>query len=168
MNAYLLYKYSAEYDSLLALVENQGGEVNPEQDAALDRLSTLVRAGREDAIRFVMETEVWAEARASESKRLAAASQEARARADRVRSLLLGVLKSEGLSEATTGILTAKIRINPPSVQVQDESRIPDNFWRVIPETKAPDKTAIKQHITTTGLDVPGCTLIRTERLEIK
>jgi len=168
LNAYLLYKYSAEYDSLLALVENQGGEVNPEQDAALDRLSTLVRAGREDAIRFVMETEVWAEARASESKRLAAASQEARARADRVRALLLGALKSEGLSEATTGTLTARIRVNPPSVQVADETQIPGQFWRVIPETRAPDKTAIKQHITTTGLDVPGCSLVRTERLEIK
>ena len=168
MNAYLLYKYSAEYDSLLALVENQGGEVNPEQDAALDRLSTLVRAGREDAIRYIVETEAWAEARATESKRLATASQEARARAERVRALLLGALKSEGVSEATTGSLTATVRVNPPSVQVQDESQIPDNFWRVIPETKAPDKNAIKQHITTTGLDVPGCSLVRTERLEIK
>ena len=168
MNAYLLYRYNAEYDSLLALVESQGGEVNPEQEAALDRLGALVKAGLEDAICYIVETEAGAEARAIESKRLATASQEAHARAERVRSLLLGILKSEGLYEATTGSLTAKVRVNPPSIQVQDESQIPGQFWRGIPETKAPDKTAIKQHITTTGLDVPGCTLIRTERLEIK
>jgi hypothetical protein len=40
------------------------------------------------------------------------------------------------------------------SVEIQDENLLPAEFFRIVPESKSPDKNAIKNAITE-GKDVP-------------
>ena len=59
------------------------------------------------------------------------------------------------------------IRSNPPSVDVFESLQVPSKYWRVIPETCAPDKTLIKEALKS-GVDVPGARLTQSQRLVIK
>lgn len=61
----------------------------------------------------------------------------------------------------------AKFRKNPPSVVIDDERMIDEQYMRIIPETRTPDKTAIKQAIQA-GKTVQGARIVQNERLEIR
>lgn len=58
------------------------------------------------------------------------------------------------------------IKTNPPSIHIDDEEAVPQCFFK--PKTTISiDKTAIKNAISS-GADVPGVSIIRKTRLEIK
>lgn len=65
-----------------------------------------------------------------------------------------------------TPIGTFSIVKNPPSVEVVVKEMVPDQFMRVIPEQKEPNKTLIADALKS-GVDVPGCKLI-TDRTRLK
>ena len=55
---------------------------------------------------------------------------------------------------------------NPPSVQIENELMIADEFWKV-KEVKSIDKTAIKEAIKS-GQEVAGAILVQGLKLNIK
>jgi hypothetical protein len=61
-----------------------------------------------------------------------------------------------------------RVKQNPTSVVIEEGATLPADYLRQ-PATPppAPDKVAIKRAIES-GLEVPGCKLVRTTRLEIK
>lgn len=59
-----------------------------------------------------------------------------------------------------------RLRVNPPSVQIDDVSKIPREFFRY-PEPQ-PDKAKIKQALRDDDSAISGCSLVRTTRLEVE
>ena len=62
------------------------------------------------------------------------------------------------------------VKNNPPKVEILDEAQIPAAYMRQ-PEIKVPPKAADKKLIAEaikSGLEVAGCKLIQSQRLEIK
>ena len=57
------------------------------------------------------------------------------------------------------------IRKNPPSVTIDDQSKIPDRFIRTITEVSV-DKAALREELKIR--EVPGARLEAGERLEIR
>jgi hypothetical protein len=63
---------------------------------------------------------------------------------------------------------TLKLRANPPALKVDDESLIPEEFYRTPdPPKPAPHRPTIKAALEC-GMAVPGCRLTRGTRLERK
>lgn len=75
-------------------------------------------------------------------------------------------MKNADISKIETPIGTFSIVKNPPSVEVVVKEMVPDQFMRVIPEQKEPNKTLIADALKN-GVDVPGCKLI-TDRTRLK
>lgn len=89
-------------------------------------------------------------------------------RAERLRNYLKDGLKLAKVDKIDTPYFRIKIALNPPSVKIEDESLIPDAF-KTDPEPPKPmpNKSLIAQALKD-GFQVPGCSLVRGERVDIK
>jgi hypothetical protein len=88
-------------------------------------------------------------------------------RADRCRQYLLDCLNMVGKQKVETPFFVISTRNNAESVVLDDASLLPVEYLRVIPESKEPDKKAIKEAIQA-GTLVMGAHLERTQSLSIK
>jgi hypothetical protein len=89
-------------------------------------------------------------------------------RAERIRKYLLDGLTLAQRDKIDTPYFRIKIALNPPSVQIADESLIPDAYkTEPEPPKPMPDKKLIAQALKD-GFEVPGCSLVRGRRLDIK
>ena len=75
----------------------------------------------------------------------------------------VGKLKIKG------DLVTITIRLNPASLEILDESQIPEQWWRIppVPE-KVVNKKAIIDNFRATGEIVPGTKVVNATRVEIK
>lgn len=89
-------------------------------------------------------------------------------RAARVEQYLLDNMQRAGMSKIESPYFVLSVRDNPPSVCIDAEGLIPQEFMRQPePPPPAPDKKAIAQAIKD-GKDVPGAHLVTSKRLDIK
>lgn len=65
------------------------------------------------------------------------------------------------------GRVVCRVQAKPPSVVVDDAEALPADCWRVVPESREPDKVEIKARIKA-GAEVPGARLEQGERLVIE
>jgi hypothetical protein len=89
-------------------------------------------------------------------------------RADALRAYLKRCMEIAGITEisAIDKSFSIKIKQNPESVKVEDEGKIPPDYF-VEKVTVSLDKNLVKSAIKD-GFEVPGCHLERGTRLEIK
>jgi hypothetical protein len=65
--------------------------------------------------------------------------------------------------EIKSGVITAKWKKLPDMVEITDANILPESFKRIIPETKEPDKKAIKEALDKNEV-VDGAKLIKDRR----
>lgn len=80
--------------------------------------------------------------------------------------VLNNMIASE-ITEIRTPYFVIKTQDNPEKVVIDNEAGITDDCWRVIPETREPDKTAIKEKLKA-GEKLEFAHLERGKRLVIK
>jgi hypothetical protein len=125
-----------------------------------------VKASNVAAFVLNLESDVVAIKQAEE--RIVARRKQVEKRAAALREYLKSNMERCGITEITANDKTfsIKLRQNPESVKVDDESLIPrDYFAEKVTHTL--DKTLVKQAIKD-GFTVAGCRLERSTRLEIK
>lgn len=76
-------------------------------------------------------------------------------------------MERTGITEIKSPYFVMKLQDNPAKVIIDCEAAIPDECWRVIPETREPDKKAIKV-ILESGVDVSFAHLEKSKRLVVK
>ncbi len=107
-------------------------------------------------------------ATAAERDRLARRVDFYARQSERLETFVLAILSASKLTRLDGETSTLMRRLNPPSVVVDDESAVPNEFLRwppVPPEPPAiPEKAAIKNAILS-GHAVEGCRLERSARL---
>lgn len=84
-------------------------------------------------------------------------------RAERV---LAGMGEGDAYSRSLPDGSVHGIKLNPPSVVVEDEAKLPEGCVRVVPEKREPDKVEIAKRIKA-GEVVPGAKLVRGEKLDL-
>lgn len=104
----------------------------------------------------------------AEIKRLQAMKKQRENTAEKLRDYLLNNMLAAQIESIDHPLMSIKIRNNPESVEVFEEKLIPSDYmaWPAMPPAK-PDKTKIKTALKT-GVDVPGCKLVRSHSLSIK
>jgi len=159
-----LVRYQRELETLA-----DSGEVPVEQ--IRDTLEALEGDIREKAVtvaQFARNIETSATAIREAGKKMLERADRLERRAESVRAYLTFQMQAAGITRIESPWFTLAVRRNPPSVVVDDESRIPDQF-RVQPEPPPPrlDRAAIARALKA-GDDVPGAHLVQSERLEVR
>lgn len=117
----------------------------------------------------IRNTECFAEAVSDAAEKMAARAQKLQAHAKKVKEYLLQQMEALGVKELAAPEFTIKVKKNPKSVVIEDESKVPPKYKYIFtpePEVKI-DKTAIKSDIDK-GDEVPGASIHQGKRLEIK
>lgn len=134
----------------------------------LEGSSTELQAKIVDYGFVIRNMEAFGDAMQEEEKRLAARRKSHNIKVERIKTWLLTNMVGCQISKIECPLFTISVRKNPPSVIVEDESMIPDNFL-VVPDLPppSPDKKAISAALKA-GQDVPGCKLESKQSISIK
>lgn len=171
MNNLSLYQIGTDYQNLFSqLYDHETGEINMEVDAQISALSDTADKKCVAVASFIKKME--SDKRELEflkdeiSRRESAFNKEI----GKLNNYLETNMVRCGIKEIKSPYFTIRIKENPYSTDIEDESLIPEQFMKtreiVKTETK-PDKNAIKEEVLKTGIQVPGAHVLRRTKLEI-
>lgn len=153
-----LYDIAEIYENL----ENIDDEVAVA--TAMDAVEAALEEKLESTAKVIRNLEAEAEALEAEEKRLKARKTAVRNRIADIKGYVQENLEAMGKDKVTSGIFKWSIQANAPSVNILDESLIPDAYWKI---ERKPMKTEIKKAIETGEL-TEGAELVRTKSLRLR
>lgn len=153
-----LYDIAEIYENL----ENIDDEVAV--SAAMDSVDAALEEKLESTAKVIRNLEAEAEALEAEEKRLRARKTAVRNRIADIKGYVQQNLEAMGKDKVTSGIFKWSIQANAPSVNILDESLIPDDYWKI---ERKPMKTEIKKAIEAGEL-TEGVELVRTKSLRLR
>lgn len=164
-----LYELTGAQHALQAQLEAAGFDDQTIADT-LEGEGDALRDKRLGYLAIIKSKRAFAEARAVAANGLAALAESEAKDASRLESALLASMTATGDSQLVGLQFEAKLRKNPPAVEIADSAALPWSYWRT-PEYKppapTPDKTRIKADLQA-GKEVPGARLVQHTRLEIR
>jgi hypothetical protein len=160
-----LYELAATYIELYDLLAD--GEIDDQ--TVTDTLDGMDFDGQfadkaEAYAKIIKMLEADANAAETEAKRLSERKAAFSANAKRVKDRLFGAMRLTGNEKIKTALFTIGIQKNAPSVMIDEDTKLPDEYVRVKYE---PDKTAIKDALKA-GAVIEGCRLVQGESLRIR
>jgi hypothetical protein len=165
-----LFQLTDQYRALLRLDASEDLPAEVIQDT-LEGLTGDLSVKATNVAKFILNVEAMADAVDAAGKAMKVRADRMRERADSIREYLRLNMQAADLTRIEAPEFVLSIRKNPPSVIVDDESLIPDDY-KVTPEPPPPpqprpDKKLIAKAIKD-GYTVPGCRSEQGTRLEIK
>ena len=137
-----LYEISNDYQGLLALAED--GELT--QEAIADTLEALDVAFEDKARNCVMvlkEIEAGASTAKTEMERMKSLADTRQKQADRLKEYISENMKSIGKDKLDLGIFTLTLKKPTKVAEIDDEAKIPKDYWVEVPATERLDKQAL-------------------------
>lgn len=166
MNDLTLYQLADEYRQLLELAASEEADEESFAAALADlqgEITTRAVALAQVALNLeAFESQIEAAIEAM-SKR----ANRAKKRAESIRAYLKERMEIASINKVDSPFFALVIRKNPPRLIVAEDALIPRDYLRVIPERLEPNKPEIAKALKA-GVDVDGCRLETTTRLEIK
>lgn len=167
MHSLTLYEIASQYRGMAEKLSDLDLDEQTIADTLEGESGALVEKGTNVAF-VVRNLEASAEAIKSAEAAMAARRKAIENRAARLRAYLLDGMRVAGIQKIESPHFSISVRKNPPSVVVFDAAQVPGEYMRQPePPPPAPDKKAIADALKN-GVDVPGCTLAQSERVEIK
>jgi len=163
-----LYELTAQHRELERLAVD--GEIDEATlRDTLEGLEGNIQEKGASVAAMVANLDAWANTVSDAAERLATRANAMRNRAVWLKGYLLVNMTACGISKIETAELVASIRKNPASVQIVDGAVLPERFMVPAPPPPParPDKKLIAAALKA-GEDVPGCSLVSTERLDIR
>lgn len=166
-----LWEIKSEYQSLVSqLYDYETGEINVEVDAQLSALSGSAETKCIALSQWITNLE--AEKKQIEYMKDQVLLREAAYNREISKRLnyLEDNMKSMGLKEIKCPYFTLRIKANPYSTEITDQSALPERFIKrteKVVVTESPDKNAIKEEVLKTGAQIPGANVYQKTKLEI-
>ena len=162
-----LYELTDEYIALCAQLDDcQCAEEAQEILDAITNVEADIVCKAENYARIILNKGAEASGYDAEIKRLQGKKKAAEAAQERLKEYIAYAMEIAGAEKLTTPIGVWKKRVNPPSVQVLEESDIPAEY--MIPQPPKIDKKAILQAYKNTGEIIPGVDIVQKESVSFK
>ncbi|HEL6627551.1 TPA: siphovirus Gp157 family protein [Listeria monocytogenes] len=156
-----LYSIQGKYQQLLNLAEQLDPELLKD---TLESIDDELETKAENVAFVIKELEGQSLVLETETKRLAERKNTISNNVKRLKQSLFDAMITAKKQKIKTNLFTLDIRKNPPSVIVEDESKL---LNYLIEQPKKLDKTKLGDDLKK-GIEVPGAKIIQTERLQIR
>ena len=156
-----LFNIDAELYEVYSEIENNGGEMSPELEAALEISEAERMTKGEGYVYVIKQLKSQADLLKAEAKRLMEIAKQYENSADKLADRLLQSVISHG--QIKTAFVTISTR-KSKSVSITDESLLKAEYLRIKTE---PNKTAIKEALES-GQEVQGALIVENYSLNIK
>lgn len=161
-----LYEVTETYLRALNSLEDSDLPEQVIQDT-LEGLAGALEVKAKNVAAFCYNLEAEVDAIQAAIDKMIARRQATKKRIDWLRHYLKTNMDRCGITEIKSPEFVLKIVKNPPMVVIDNQESIPAQFMRIIPETREPDKNALKEALKT-GEVIPGAHLETQTRLSIK
>ncbi len=162
-----LYDISSDYLQALDLFTDPEADIPLE--AALDTLEGIEGQLQEKAVnvaKFMQNLDAAAKAIKEAEQQMAKRRKAIENRARWIKDYLKQNMEAAGITKIESPWFSLSIQKNPPSVEVLDESALPEDYKTEVVTVKI-DKAAIKEALKE-GEDVPGAVLKQGTRLAVR
>lgn len=159
MTKLTLYKLTERYQAIETLLDSE----IVEREEVLSTLATIkdeIEDKVENLAKLIIATNDTIGVIKSEEKRLYDRRQAMQNRMEWLKAYLVTEMVATHTYKVKRDVLTASVVDSPPSVEVNVMEEIPEQYVRVIPEQRDPDKKAIISHFKETGEIVSGVDII--------
>ena len=154
------------YELSLAFQDVQNMDLDPEvMKDTLDSINDAIENKAENIAKLIRNLESDVSAFKTEEDRLKTKRQSAENKVEWLKAYLEDNMKLTGKTKFKSGMFNFSIQKNPKSVNIFNESILPDEF--LIPQPPKVDKTSLKE-LLKNGVEIPGAELKQTESLRIR
>ena len=161
-----LYDIAAEYRAVAQKLEESEFDDQTIADT-LDAMSGDLIKKCTNAGFFIRNLEAEVDAIKNAEAAMAHRRKSKEAKAEAIKSYLFGAMQGTGKTKFESPWFCLSIENNPPSVVIDAEGQIPEEYMREIPARFEPNKLLIKKVIAE-GFQVPGAHVVSTQSLRIK
>lgn len=162
-----LFLIASEYRSAAATLEDLDMPEDVVQDT-LESISGDLEQKSQNVAMFIRNLEATAEQIKEHAKAMIERAKAMEARATRIRQYLLDGLTLAQRDKIETPYFKIKIALNPPSVKIENEALVPGAYMtEPTPPAPQPDRKLIAAALKD-GFEIPGCSLVRGRRLDIR
>jgi chaperonin cofactor prefoldin len=154
-----LYELTGHYKNLIDLLDDDS---IPQEEimAAIQQVDGEIVIKAQEMAKLLKNIGSDANAYEIEEKRLKAKRQSLERRYDGIKDYLEGELIKAGVAKVS-GVVPLSFRKSPPSVNVIDAAKIPDNY--MVPKPAEPDKKTILEDLKG-GKEIPGVELVTDKK----
>lgn len=139
-----IYKLTLEERELVHLLDESKGEITPDIDAKLAVYHQSLQGCCAVFANMIEELDALAEARKAKGKELIESAKAVESARDKLKDRLLSVIVHSGQDSVTIGGLVVSKRKTPPSLNVTNESLVPDKYKRITAKLRADALDEIK------------------------
>lgn len=157
-----LYEIANNYQKVLQLAES--GELDDQ--TAKDTLESISGEFSEKAkncMMIVRQLEADGAGIKSEIDRLKLLQEQTEKSAESLKDYIKAGMESVGSDKLDLGLFKLTLKAPSKAVEIVDSNLIPADYWRVVPETKAVDKSLLSTMMKN-GKEIPGAKLIDGKR----
>lgn len=161
-----LYELSTQYKQLVDMLEQAQDNIETLEAIhdTLDAITDNIEIKADNIAKVMQQLKAEKEMIDAESKRLADRAAKLQKQHDQLKAYLFENMSVIGADKIKTALFSFTIRNNHPSVNVIDESLIPQEFIKITPSI---DKKSILEQLKN-GQEVAGAVLQQTKSLMIK
>lgn len=154
------------YELSLAFQDVQNMDLDPDvmQDT-LDSINDAIENKAENIAKLIQNLSADAASFKAEEERLKGKRQTTERKIDWLKSYLENNMRLTGKTKFKSGMFSFSIQKNPASVNILNESILPDEF--LIPQPPKVDKASLKE-LLKNGVEIAGAELKQTESLRIR
>lgn len=157
-----LYELTDNYKKLIEMAEDNDSEAIKD---TLESVNEAIDDKAENTAKVIRELEGRSETKKKEAQRLRESATTLENQAKRLKQYLIDQLELTGKKKVQGKLLTVSVRNNQPSVYVEDERKIPRDYFKE-QEPKL-DKNRLKDDLKN-GAEIKGVDLRRTKGVNIK
>lgn len=161
-----LYEIAGELATLHDHLEQTGGELTPDLEAALDGLQLALSDKAANIGRWMINLQSHERALDQEIERLTMKRAAKRNLHNRLKEYVKSAMEHAGVKKIDTDTFSWRIQANPPSVEITDQAKIPARFLVVIPESYQVDKKKLLDGLKS-GEAIDGAVLV-TDKTHVR
>lgn len=168
MDTLSLYHIDRVFKNIMREIEEQGGEITPEQEQALAINEENYIERTESIGKYILYLEQYLTTADTEIKRIEGLKAKAKEEIEKMKDRILKGVETYG-RERLDEVTGVKIKVRKSdAVVIYDEAQIPDEFFhKVIKETTAISKTDIKKAIKE-GRNIAGAGLEVRQNISVE